>query len=323
MTLPVRSIQEHGFMLLGMGEPVDFEMELRLDAIEWLAMRTGGGAEYLTRDDILDYRFKGEKFRLQPTQNGILKPKSFSGALSIQTVYRTAGTARPYEDAEGPDGVLRYKWRGEDYNAWDNRGLRFAMKQQLPVIWFVGVGMGPAVFQIVAPVFLLWEEPELHQFAVAPDVANAVANRSSVAEDAVRNYVMAQTKRRLHQPVFRSTVIRAYESRCAVCNLGHARLLDAAHIVPDSHSLGEPSVNNGMALCKIHHAAFDARMLGISPDLRVHIRQDLMTEVDGPMLEYGIKEHNGKKLMKVPTHRLERPSQDKLQIAFEEFLSMG
>lgn len=304
-----------------MGEPTTFELQLRRDAIDWLAARTGGGAEYLTRDDVLDYRFNGERFRLQPTQNGIHKPKQFAGALSIQTVYRAPGAARPYDDAVGADGVLRYKWRGDDYNSWDNRGLRIAMEQQLPVIWFVGVGMGPAVFQIVAPVYLLWEEPDRQQFAIAPDVATALVTKDSVFESAVREYVMAQTKRRLHQPVFRSTVLRAYESRCAVCNLGHIRLLDAAHIIPDSQEGGEPSVDNGLALCKIHHAAFDARMLGISPDLRVHIRPDLLAETDGPMLEHGLKEHHGRSLMKIPRHVAERPNQKKLRVAFDYFLA--
>lgn len=303
-----------------MGEMNDIEAQLRFDAIEWLAARSGDGAEYLTRDDILDYSFRGEKFRLQPTQNGIYKPKQFAGALSIQTVYRAPGVARPYNDSEGQDGVLRYKWRGDDPNSWDNRSLRVAMERQLPVIWFVGVGMRPAVFQVVAPVFLLWEEPEQHQFAIAPEVASAIANESSVLESTIRKYVMQQTKRRLHQPVFRSTVLRAYGCRCAVCNLGHIRLLDAAHIVPDAHEKGDPSVNNGLALCKIHHAAFDARMMGISPDLTVHIREDLLAEVDGPMLEYGLKQRHGKRLMKVPNHPAERPNPEKLQMTFDEFL---
>src|SRR3712207_7569771 len=42
------------------------------------------------------------------------------------------------------------------------------------------------------------------------------------------------TRRRLHQPVFASQVMVAYETRCAVCSLNHRELLDAAHIIPDS-----------------------------------------------------------------------------------------
>ena len=297
----------------------NFERQLREDAIAWLSARTADGAEYVSREDVLDYQYGGRTFRLQPTQNGIHKPRQFSGALSIQTVYRRPGAARPYDDSPGADGVLRYKWRGTDHDSWDNRSLRVAMEQQLPIIWFVGVGMGPAVFQVVAPVYLLWEEPENQQFAIAPDVTAAVADRTSVWEASIRKYVMSQTKRRLHQPVFRSTVLRAYESRCAVCNLGHPRLLDAAHIVPDSHQLGDPSVSNGLALCKIHHAAYDARLLGISPDLTVHIHRGLLDEEDGPMLEHGLKRHHGQRLMKIPHHRLEKPSPKNLELTFIEF----
>lgn len=42
------------------------------------------------------------------------------------------------------------------------------------------------------------------------------------------------------------------------------RLLDAAHIVSDGHeTLGQPIVPNGLPLSKIHHAAFDAHLLGV------------------------------------------------------------
>lgn len=45
---------------------------------------------------------------------------------------------------------------------------------------------------------------------------------------------------------------------------------------------GEPVVPNGMALCKLHHAAFDRNILDVRPDLRVAIRQDVLEEIDAP-----------------------------------------
>jgi hypothetical protein len=60
--------------------------------------------------------------------------------------------------------------------------------------------------------------------------------------------VLRETRQRLHQPVFRSTVLRAYERRCAVCSLAHSELLDAAHIVADSDERGEASVRNRQPL---------------------------------------------------------------------------
>ncbi len=48
------------------------------------------------------------------------------------------------------------------------------------------------------------------------------------------------------------------------------RLLDAAHINSDKNErLGQPVVINGLPLSKIHHAAFDAHLIGITPNYRL------------------------------------------------------
>ena len=48
-------------------------------------------------------------------------------------------------------------------------------------------------------------------------------------------------------------------------------LLDAAHIIADKdEGLGQPIVPNGLPMSKLHHAAFDAHLLGIAPDFRLH-----------------------------------------------------
>ena len=114
-------------------------------------------------------------------------------------------------------------------------------------------------------------------------------------------------------------MINAYGTRCAVCNLRHKVLLDAAHIIPDAHADGAPTVVNGMAMCKIHHAAFDSQILGVRPDLVVKIRTDILDEVDGPMLKYGLQERHGQRLMSVPSRRSERPSVALLEAAYARF----
>jgi len=72
-------------------------------------------------------------------------------------------------------------------------------------------------------------------------------------------------------------VLRAYQQCCAICRLRHDELLEAAHILPDIHPFGEPVVPNGLALCKLHHAAFDANIIGVTPDLEVTVRLDVAT----------------------------------------------
>lgn len=295
---------------------------LREAAIGWHKERSSDGLEPLTREDIADFTFAGRRQRLQPVQTGIWKPAGFDASLSIMTVYRRAGQRRPYEDDIGADGLIRYAWRGDDPNHPDNRGLRRAMDLQLPLIWFVGVAMSPARFQAIAPIYIVREEPEFKRFVLAPvDKEDLLPDmvQGSVLEAGLRRYISRETKVRLHQPVFRSTVLTAYRNRCAVCNLAHSRLLDAAHIVPDRDDLGIASVVNGLALCKIHHAAFDHYFLGIRPDHLVEIRKDLLQEVDGPMLKHGLQELHGRRLMALPMSRAERPRKDLLEQAYERF----
>ena len=132
--------------------------------------------------------------------------------------------------------------------------------------------------------------------------------------------IFAETRRRLHQPVFRATIMSAYETRCTVCSLRHGELLDAAHIIPDGIDGGDPIVRNGLALCKIHHAAFDVQILGIRPDSQIEIRSDLLTEIDGPMLRHGLQDLHGQQLMAIPRARNERPDRDRLEWAYQRFL---
>jgi putative restriction endonuclease len=78
----------------------------------------------------------------------------------------------------------------------------------------------------------------------------------------------------------------AYGGRCAVSGLPESRLLDAAHIVADSDEMmGHAIVTNGIPLSKIHHAAFDAHLIGIDPDYRLHVSPQLLDQNAGPMLE--------------------------------------
>ncbi len=102
-----------------------------------------------------------------------------------------------------------------------------------------------------------------------------------------------------------------------VLEIGCGAGRDAAHIIPDSEG-GEPVVQNGLSLCKIHHAAFDNNILGISPDYHVRIREDILAEVDGPMLKWGLQEMNGVKLYLPNPHN--RPNRDWLDERFQRFV---
>jgi putative restriction endonuclease len=279
-----------------------------------------------TRDDLADVGILGERVRLVGTQTGIWKPRQLSSALSILTGYYVDNAARPYADGFGTDGLLRYKWRGTDPQLADNRWLRAAMESGVPLVWFVGVGYRPGshaqVFQPVMPVWLIAEEPHLHQFVVAlePDQQSLVTGGSLVVTEVERRYNIATARRRLHQPIFRSRVIHAYAGRCAVCRLPFEQLLDAAHIKSDAEG-GSPVTSNGLALCKIHHGAFDSNLLGIDHDYRIRIKESVLDTFDGPTLQHALKEIHGAALAQIPQRSTDRPNRLLLEERFERFLA--
>jgi putative restriction endonuclease len=117
--------------------------------------------------------------------------------------------------------------------------------------------------------------------------------------------------------------MHAYGTRCAVCSLTQGALLDAAHIIADGQPGGDPVTPNGLSLCKIHHAAYDEHILGITPERIVRINSDVLQEVDGPMLRHGLQEFHGAQLRVVPTRRSDQPDPDRLAARFEDFLRAG
>ena len=96
------------------------------------------------------------------------------------------------------------------------------------------------------------------------------------------------------------------------------RLLDAAHIVADKDErLGQPVVPNGIPLSKIHHAAFDAHLIGIDPDYRIHVSDRLLRRKDGPLLEALKGLDNGQ--LHLPARLKDRPDRDRLTARYEIF----
>ncbi|HWI39243.1 MAG TPA: HNH endonuclease [Burkholderiales bacterium] len=135
-----------------------------------------------------------------------------------------------------------------------------------------------------------------------------------------RRYALRQVQQRLHQATFREAVITAYRGRCALSGLREPVLLDAAHIIEDKHEqLGQPVVQNGIPLAKTHHAAFDAHLLGIDADSRIHVSHRILRQKDGPTLEALKRLHTNR--IYLPSRGKDMPDRDRLAIRFEVFKS--
>ncbi|WP_345461393.1 HNH endonuclease [Nocardioides marinquilinus] len=228
----------------------------------------------------VDFGFGPE--RVKDVGKGIWNPSSYAGTLTI-----VSDPDSEYDDGDHGDSLYRYSYEkrppGQDPRGGSNIKLREAMRLGLPIVMLRKIADGR--FVPVMPVYVVKEEPEHRRFVLALDESlRFLPDPAHLTEDQ-RRYVERVVRQRMHQPEFRSRVLGAYQLKCAVCDLKKTPLLDAAHISADIATDGLPVVSNGLALCKIHHAAYDEYILGISPDYVVHIKDDVLTEVDGPMFE--------------------------------------
>jgi putative restriction endonuclease len=244
--------------------------------------------------------------------------------LSIKTVFPRRGARVWYDDQRDAhrqiyagDDVVDYQFMGTDANSADNRWLLDAMREQIPVIYFLGTS--PGRYQPIIPTFIVGWHPERLRVQLAFG-ALVGASALAVPPDAPeRRYALRVVKARLHQASFRDAVLAAYGGRCAISHLPEPRLLDAAHIVMDAdEQFGQPVVSNGLPLTKIHHAAFDAHLIGIDPDFCIHVSDRLLEIHDGPFLELGLKGIDGT-IMQLPRRNADRPARDRLALRFEQF----
>ncbi len=278
------------------------ELDVRSAAMAYLAEHAAATGGVVTRPQLEAFTYAGEQLKLIDQSRGIRNPRQLLATLSI-----LSQPHGPYDDAVTDDGLLRYAYRDGDPDGGDNRKLRRAFELGLPLILLQGVS--PGVFSPLFPVYIVRDNPLGRYVEIAVDESLRYLADRPMTDDA-RAYAERLTKLRLHQPLFRARVLSAYEQTCTICRLKHVDLLDAAHITSDALG-GQPVTSNGLALCKIHHAAYDRNIVGIRPDYVVQVREDVLLEVDGPMLKHGIQELDGARLT-LPRRVSDLPDRDAL-----------
>ena len=310
--------------------PPDLDTRIRLAAFAHVRQleRERGGV--LTGRDLQQgFEFEGERIALAGG-HGIFKPRQMAHLLSIRTGIPEPGGRVWYDDQLEAlrqlftqSEHIDYSFQGDDPNTSVNQLLREAYELRLPVLYFLGVGVRPKRYTAPEVYLENWDPHALRVRVVfaRPDRIDEISNHLDAAapENAPeRHYALRKCRRRVHQPVFRAALIDAYQHRCAISGLPEERLLDAAHIVPDRDAdLGQPVVANGLLLSKLHHAAFDQNLIGITPDYRLKISAPLRELYDGPMLEL-LKDDDGRRI-RLPRREQDRPDRDRLALRYEQF----
>lgn len=301
---------------------IDHDAAVRQKAFDHVRRLTETRARLATDDLNQGFVFANERIPLVNRQRGIFKPRKMRFLLSIRTVFPRPGARVRYADQREvhrrifeENETVDYAFMGTDPDAPDNRWLREAFENRIPLIYFLGIA--PGRYQAMVPTFIVDWDAQALKARIAFGIPNEDAARPP-EDAAARRYALREVKQRLDQASFREAVIAAYAGRCALSGLPEPVLLDAAHIVPDRDGKwGQPVVPNGIPLSKIHHAAFDAHLIGIDPDYRIHVADRLMSRNDGPMLEALKHLHRGE--LHLPSRLRDRPDPDRLAARFERF----
>jgi putative restriction endonuclease len=300
---------------------MDIDLQVRMAAFNWLSEQVNLHGDVFARKLLEEgFDFQGQRIPLVAPQ-GIFKPQILELPLSITTAPKG-----PYDDYFGKDGFLLYRYRGTDPNHRDNAGLRRAFELKRPLVYLHGID--PGKYLATWPVYIIGDDQSHLTFKVAVDDAlpafeyseSNLSHQIAEVSDARHAYLTATIKVRLQQRSFRERVLDAYRSQCAFCRLKHRELLDAAHIIPDNLPEGKSIIQNGLSLCKLHHSAYDSFIIGVTPEYIIHVREDVLEEEDGPVLQHGLQGLH-KTNLTLPGSKNDYPSREALEWRYSRFMS--
>lgn len=170
-----------------------------------------------------------------------------------------------------------------------------------------------------AATYLKFLEP-LHDSGAIPAEAELLTKLSDdpdeVSEDDIddeigekRKYAVMQTRKALRANDFARRVLGAYGHRCAMCDM-QLKLIDGAHILPVEHEDSTDATNNGVALCAIHHRAYDRSLVTFDPKFTIHLNIKLIKKLKDEDRAGGLKGFMDsiKPMLNLPPDKKDRPA---------------
>lgn len=123
-----------------------------------------------------------------------------------------------------------------------------------------------------------------------------------------RKIVITQIAKKFRASDFRKRVLGAYGQRCAFCGV-QLELIDAAHIIPVAAPSSNDETANGIALCKLHHAAFDRNLVSFDEKYKIEVSETESARLTAANLSGGLKEFkkNLRTAISLPIDRRDYP----------------
>ena len=124
-----------------------------------------------------------------------------------------------------------------------------------------------------------------------------------------RRQAIQHTRRALRAVDFSRRVLTAYGHRCAMCDV-QLRLLDGAHILPVTHEESTDQTSNGVALCALHHRAYDRRLVTFDNTFKLHLNAAELRALNNADRGGGAKEFRAaiRPMLHVPPDKRDRPA---------------
>lgn len=129
----------------------------------------------------------------------------------------------------------------------------------------------------------------------------------------------AQCAVRLGQDYFRRVVLENFDGRCALTGMAHPALVNASHIVSWAENVAhrlDPA--NGIALNRLHDAAFDRHLITFDDQLRLVVGRVVRGSLPRDELAAGFLAYEGRQLAEPARHSLSAAMLAQHRRAFEQ-----
>lgn len=109
---------------------------------------------------------------------------------------------------------------------------------------------------------------------------------------------------------FSKRVLDAYDHGCCICGI-ELMVIEAAHIVPVAWPGSTDETSNGLALCAVHHKAYDKKLISVNPDCTVAVSANRLSQLRALNRAAGEDELiqlDGAPLLRIPAATEDRPT---------------
>lgn len=151
--------------------------------------------------------------------------------------------------------------------------------------------MAPASENALRELFGVGDEDGVVEVVSSEGVVISGRRRPEVTE------VDVNRKQRRGQEYFRNSVLNNFGGRCGVSGFPIRELLVASHILPwHSHPTERLNPRNGLALSRLHDAAFDRGLIAFDDQLRLLLSPRLREELADRFVEVNFGDYSGEQL---------------------------